>query len=309
MSGAASTPMAQALLAARARLAAAGVPSPDADAQLLAAAAAGVERSRLPVTPVLTAEQAATLEAMLARRAAREPLQHILGLAWFRRLELSVGPGVFVPRPETELLVDVLLAAAGAVTAAPAAPATVVLDACSGSGAVALSIATERPGTTVLAVEASPDAFSWLSRNVAEHEPQLAAAGSSVTTIQADVCADWSPWLVPALDSAGVAKLDAIVSNPPYIPSSAVPQDPEVRDYDPTLALYSGDDGLDVIRAIAAEARSWLRPGGFLAMEHADVQGEAVPDVVRAAGGFAEVSDHRDLAGRPRVTTAVRLEA
>lgn len=291
-------PMAPALAAARARLAAAGVPSPVADAELLVAAAAGVDRSQLPVAPALSAQQGAALDAMVARRVTREPLQHILGVAWFRHLELRVGPGVFVPRPETELLVDLL-----------PSRARVVVDACSGSGAVALSIATERPGTTVLAIEASDGAFAWLSRNVDAYRDQVAAAGSSVTPIQANVRADWDPWLAPVLAASGVPSVDAIVSNPPYIPSAAVPHEPEVRDYDPAVALYSGEDGLDVIRALAAAAGRWLRAGGFLAMEHADVQGEIVPALVQATGDFDQVTDRRDLAGRPRVTTATRISA
>lgn len=270
----------------------AGVPSASVDAEILLATVASVPRGSLALAPALTDDQRVQFSEIVSRRATREPLQHILGVAWFRHLELQVGPGVFVPRPETELLVDLV-----------PEDARVIVDACSGSGAIALALSTERAGATVVAAELSDEACAWLERNVAAHREELARRASEVIVVQADVCLDWSSWLEPVLQGRA---LDAVASNPPYIPSAAVPLEPEARDHDPELALYSGDDGLTVIRGVATQAAEWLRDGGVLAIEHADVQGEAVPEVLALLGTYEDVVDHRDLAGRPRTTTARR---
>lgn len=218
------------------------------------------------------------------------PLQHLTGHAAFRYLELAVGPGVFVPRPETEQLVGWVLEQLAGVTE------PVVVDLGSGSGAIALSIAHEHPGARVTAVERDPGAVEWTRHNARAR----AAAGDTPVQVLAGDMTD--PGLLRELDGA----VDLVVSNPPYVPDGArVPR--EVADHDPPLALWGGPDGLDVVRGLLRTAARLLRPGGALGIEHADAQGETLPAVVRAHGGFTEIDDHADLAGRPRYTTARRV--
>lgn len=304
-----STPPAQSFTgpAARVRrhvaslLAEAGVPSADVDAGLLVAHVLGTSPPMLAMSADVGPDPADRLAGLVARRAAREPLQHILGSAGFRYLQLAVGPGVFVPRPETEVLVQ--LALEGLAGEVPPERGARVVDLCSGSGAVALALATERPGTTVWAVELDGDARVWLERNAASYEGLLADRGSRVSVIAGDATR------LPAEVFADLAHTtDVITCNPPYIPDEAVPRDPEVARYDPAIALYGGPDGLDVVRGVVAAAAGLLRPGGWLLIEHGDQQGgsDGVPGVVAAHGGFADVVDHHDLAGRPRVTVARR---
>lgn len=276
----------------------AGVPSPDVDAGWLVAEVLDTTPTRLALGADVSADQAEQLAAWVARRADREPLQHILGSAAFRHLQVAVGPGVFVPRPETETLVDLALGAlAGGVTDGQS---TRAVDLCSGSGVIALSLAAERPGTTVWAVELDSRARDWLERNVAAHEQSLAQQGSAVVVVAGDATAP--PETVPR----GV---DVVTCNPPYIPDEAVPRDPEVARHDPPIALYGGPDGLVVVRGVVAAAATLLRPGGWLLIEHGDQQGaqDGVPGVVSAHGGFVEVTDHLDNAGRSRVTVARRV--
>lgn len=264
-------------------LAEARVPSPRNDAEELASFALGVDRGAL--VGHLDEAVPAGFEALVRRRAQRVPLQHLTGRAYFRTLTLAVGPGVFVPRPETEVVVDAaidLLARQGAVR-------PVVVDLGAGSGAIALSIAAEVPHADVHAVELDAAAGSWLARN---------AAGSTVSVHQADLA-----HCVPELAGA----VDLVVSNPPYIPDAAVPCDPEVADHDPSVALYSGADGLDHIRSVQRSARRLLRAGGWVVVEHADQQGDSAPAVFRTAGGWGDVHDHEDLTGRPRYLTACRV--
>lgn len=259
----------------------AGVASPDRDAELLLAHVLDVSPGRLVLVDDVSPEQQERYDALVARRAAREPLQHLTGTAAFRYVELLVGPGVFVPRPETELL------AGWAIDATAGIDAPVVVDLCTGSGAIARAVVDEVPDADVHAVELDEGAWAWAERNL---------AGTGVDLRQGDFATAFDDLL---------GTVDVVVCNPPYIPleaweSVAV----EARDHDPHLALFSGDDGLDAIRVLAVRAAALLRPGGVLGFEHADVQGEAAPDVLRAAGRWAEVVDHRDLAGRPRFTTA-----
>ncbi len=271
------------------RLAEAGVESPRVDAELLLAHVTGRTRAGLITLDELDAGAAARFAALLDQRADRVPLQHLTGRAAFRHLELAVGPGVFVPRPETEQLVEWALASLAGV------PEPVVVDLGTGSGAIALSIAHEHPGARVTAVERDPDAIEWTRLNAASR----AAAGDRPVEVLAGDMTD--PLLLRALDGG----VDLVVSNPPYVPDGAlVPR--EVADHDPPMALWGGPDGLDVVRGLLGTAARLLRPGGGLGIEHADLQGTALPALVRAHGGWDDVADHPDLAGRPRFTTARR---
>ena len=270
------------------RLAAAGVESPRVDADLLLAHVLGTTRTGLLTLDEVPDEAAARFGDLVGQRADRVPLQHLTGRAPFRHLEFAVGPGVFVPRPETEQLVEWALGRLAGV----AEP--VVVDLGSGSGAIALSIAHEHPGARVTAVERDPGAIEWTRHNAAAR----AAAGDTPVEVLAGDMTD--PALLTALDG----EVDVVVSNPPYVPDGArLPR--EVADHDPPLALWGGPDGLDVVRGLLGTAARLVRPGGWLGIEHADQQGSALPALVRAHG-FTDVEDHPDLAGRPRFTTARR---
>jgi release factor glutamine methyltransferase len=271
------------------RLGDAGVESPRVDAELLLAHALGVGRARLLVLDDVADEAAARFAALLGQRADRVPLQHLTGRAPFRFLELTVGPGVFVPRPETEQL------AGWALERLAGAGEPVVVDLGAGSGALALSIAHEHPGSRVTAVERDAGAIEWTRHNAAARS----AAGDTPVEVIAGDMTDAA--LLRELDGT----VDLVVSNPPYVPDGArVPR--EVADHDPPLALWGGPDGLDVVRGLLVTAARLLRPGGWLGIEHADQQGAALPALVRAHGAFTDVEDHPDLAGRPRFTTARR---
>ncbi len=263
------------------RLAAAGVASPDHDARALLAHVLGIGMSRLVTADALTPEQAERYDYLIEERAARVPLQHLTGVAGFRRLDLAVGPGVFVPRPETEVLVQ------WGLDQLTGAPDPVVVDLCAGSGAIALSVADELPAATVYAVEREPEACAWAERNV------------NGTTVQL-VCSDIAGAL-PDLDG----RVDLVLANPPYIPDGATVER-EVAEHDPAAALWGGPDGLDTVRVVIATASRLLRPGGSVGIEHADLQGESVPALLRRMAGWQQVADHRDLAGRPRFATALR---
>jgi release factor glutamine methyltransferase len=272
-----SRSLAAAVAAATARLDAAGVPSPRHDAEVLAAHALGVDRRDLWRHDAPGAD----FEGYVGRRAAREPLQHITGVAWFRHLTLQVGAGVFVPRPETEVVVDAVLAAVRGI----ARPR--VVDLGTGSGAIALAVATEVPGSEVHAVELDPAAHAWAARN---------CEGSGVDLRLGDLATAF-----PELDGT----VDVVVSNPPYIPVDAVIRDPEVASHDPAVALWSGADGLDAMRVVERVAARLLRPGGVVVAEHSDLQGLSTPTVFDRTGRWQDVADHRDLAGRDRYVTAV----
>ena len=277
------------LASAARRLADAGVGSPRVDAELLLASVLGVSRGRLLTLVAVPDDVATRFAALLDQRADRVPLQHLTGRAPFRFLDLAVGPGVFVPRPETEQL------AGWALERLAGQPAPLVVDLGAGSGALALSIAHEHPGARVVAVERDPGAIEWTRHNAAAR----AAAGDPPVEVVAGDMTD--PKLLRGIDGS----VDLVVSNPPYVPDGArVPR--EVADHDPPLALWGGPDGLDVVRGLLATAARLLRPGGELGIEHADSQGSALPALVRAHGGFTDVEDHPDLAGRPRFTTARR---
>ena len=266
------------------RLAAAGVPSPEHDAWALLEHATGRRRSALVTVGAQDPGELPgvdTFEGYVDRRAAREPLQHITGTAYFRHLTLQVGPGVFVPRPETEVVVDAVLQH----LAERDRPR--VVDLGTGSGAIALAVATERPGSQVFAVEAEPAAYAWAARN---------CAASTVDLRLGDMADAFEE-----LDGT----VDVLVSNPPYIPVGARIRDPEVASHDPAAALWSGADGLDAMRVVERVAARLLRPGGAAVVEHADVQGESAPGVFAGTGRWTGVRDHRDLAGRDRYLTAI----
>ncbi len=271
------------------------VSSPQVDAELLLAHILRVERSQLVSITEISNEQLFDYENLVARRANRVPLQHLTGVAYFRHLELAVGPGVFVPRPETELLVEAAITHLKTVESP-----RIAVDLCAGSGAIALSLALEVPGTTVHAVELSDDAFKWLTHNVVDHAAKLEAVDSHVIVHHGNA-GDQS--LLIELSN----QVDALVSNPPYIPSEMIPRDPEARDHDPAIALFSGLDGLDVAREVVVVAADLLKPGGFVGMEHADVQGESMPALFDAMPNtWMNVKDNLDYNKLPRFTTAVR---
>jgi len=276
-------------------LTAAGIRGADVDAELLLGHVLGLSRGQVQAKAVTDAaidpeQRLAVLEA-IERRAAREPLQHITGRAPFRSLELAVGPGVFVPRPETESVAQIAI---DALLAVPS-PAPRAIDLGTGSGAIAIALATEVPHADVVAVENSPRAYIWARQNARE------LAGSNLRLILADLAE-----LPAELDGASFdGSFDVVVSNPPYIPLGAIPRDPEVRLHDPEAALYGGQDGLDVIRAISVRAAALLRPGGTLVLEHGELQGSAIRELLTADGWRAPAT-HRDLLGRDRTTTAVR---
>ncbi|MFC7245128.1 peptide chain release factor N(5)-glutamine methyltransferase [Catellatospora aurea] len=263
------------LRAAAARLAAAGIDSPRVEAELLAAYVLGVARGRLLLIDTVTEPQAAALDELVRRRAERVPLQHLTGTAPFLDRELLVGPGVFIPRPETELLARWGIEALHGVTE------PVVLDLCSGSGALAIAVADARPDATVYAVERSDDALPWLRRNTAD---------TSVRVLPGDV-----------RDVPLPAPADLILCNPPYVPLT-VEVPPEVG-HDPAEAVFSGEHGLDLIPVIIERAWDVLRVGGRLGIEHDDTHTPAMASLLTT---WHDVTTHPDLAGRPRFTTARR---
>ena len=272
------------------RLAAAGVPDPEVDAELLLGHVLGLSRggvqARLVVGGTLSETDAATLESLVRRRERREPLQHLTGRAAFRSLDLAVGPGVFVPRPETEQVVQLAIDALRAT----AEPEPIAIDLGSGSGAIALAMATEVPHARVWAVENSPSAFPWTRRNVeAVGAPNLELVFGDLATALAE------------LDGRAAV----VISNPPYVPAGELPRDPEVRMHDPEAALYGGPDGLDVVRVLSTRAAELLHPGGLLVIEHAETQSAPIAAIL-AADGWRAIAHHRDLTSRDRATTAVR---
>ncbi|WP_298229361.1 peptide chain release factor N(5)-glutamine methyltransferase [Gryllotalpicola sp.] len=282
----------EALAEVAAQLAAADVSTPEADAELILGHVLDVSRGRVRALAVLDSPlEAAQLDAIRGiadRRAAREPLQHLTGRAAFRSLELAVGPGVFTPRPETELTAQLAI---DALRAAPT-PQPRAADLGTGSAALALALATEVPTARVWAVEKSPEALRWAVCNVTANRV------SNVVVVGGDLTESVT---LAELDGT----LDVVVSNPPYVPDDAIPRDPEVRLFDPAFALYGGPDGLDVVRGLSLTAWRLLHPGGALVIEHGELQGAEIRGIL-AADGWRAPSTHRDLTTRDRVTTAIR---
>lgn len=278
-------------------LASAGVPTPEVDAELLAAHVFGLSRGELLAASLRGADAADAanaanapdaldrFDAFIARRAAREPLQHLTGVAPFRHLELRVGPGVFVPRPETEMVAQLAIDALRAIPD----PEPIAVDLGTGSGALALAMATEVPHASVHAAENAVDAFVWAKENFAALAPHARLA-------LIDLAAAF-----PELD----ARVAVLVSNPPYVPDAAIPRDPEVRFWDPPSALYGGEDGLDVVRTLSDVGMRLVRPGGMMIIEHGEWQGAPIRELLTAAGWRAAAT-HPDLTTRDRATTALR---
>lgn len=279
-------------------LAAAGIETPRVDAEILVAHAAGVSRGDLQHAallgrPVLAdQDQVDRLRSLATSRAERLPLQHLTGTAPFRHVELEVGPGVFVPRPETEVVAQVAVDEALRVVAERGS--VVVVDLCTGSGAIAVAIAQEVPQAQVHAVELDAAAHAWALRNVDRLAP-------GVTLVRGD-----ARTALTALDG----RCDVVVSNPPYVPTGAVPKDREVAEHDPAVALYGlGADGLEVPRGVTRAAARLLVPGGLYVMEHAEVQDAGARQMVDATGDFEGIHTRPDLTGRPRMVVARRSSA
>ena len=274
--------------AAAQRLSEAGVPDPVVDAELLLGHLFGIGRGEVQAAlvrgDVASEADAERFDALVSRRAGREPLQHITGTAPFRQLELAVGPGVFVPRPETETVVQFAIDA----LVNSAEPEPIGIDLGTGSGAIAIAMATEVPHARVYAAELSADAFPWAARN--------AEGVQNLTLVNEDLATAF-----PELEGT----VSVVISNPPYVPDAAVPRDPEVRLFDPAMALYGGDDGLDVVRILSTRALSLLRRGGLLVIEHGELQGEQIRSIL-PADGWRAAATHRDLTQRDRATTAIR---
>jgi release factor glutamine methyltransferase len=274
--------LADAVTEATAILREAGVPSPRVDAELLADHLLNVGLGRLRAMMLGDTPAPVGYEALVAERASRIPLQHITGVAHFRYLELAVGPGVFIPRPETESVVQLVIDHVKDM----AHPR--IVDLGTGSGAIAGSIAHEVPGAEVHAVEFSPFAHAWAAKNLAPLGVHL-------------VLGD----LRNALQELN-GTFDVVVSNPPYIPAEAIPNEPEAALHDPPEALYGGGaDGMELPTAAAASAARLLLPGGYFVMEHAEVQAEWIAAMLGRSGSWTRISTHRDLNGKERATSAV----
>jgi release factor glutamine methyltransferase len=279
-----------AVAAATETLTDAGVASPEHDARALAVHVLGLAKpSDLLLADALDDEQRAAFDELVSRRAARVPLQHLTGSVGFRYIELEVGPGVFVPRPETESVVQWAVDS----VRSEGWTAPLLADLCTGSGTIAFALANEVPGATVHAVERDPGALAWTRRNAANRvkagDPEVHLHLGSIEG--------------SLLDLGG--RFHLVASNPPYVATNeAHLPDPEVVDHDPEIALFAGEDGLDVIRLVEQAARRLLRPGGLVVVEHSDRQGRTAPEVFEQAGGWSEVADNQDLAGRDRFVTA-----
>ncbi|WP_433264527.1 peptide chain release factor N(5)-glutamine methyltransferase [Actinosynnema sp. CS-041913] len=280
-------PLRLAVMEAERMLAAAGVDSPRADAEQLAAHVLGVARSRLPLIPLVDPPVVDALHQLVRKRMKRIPLQHLTGSAHLGGVDLEVGPGVFIPRPETEILLEWALSTVGKTP--------LVVDLCTGSGALALAVARRIPGAEVHAVERDPVALSWARRNA---DTQATAGDTPIRLHSGDVTA---PDVLSDLDGT----VDLVVCNPPYVPDDT-PVQPEVADHDPHAAVFGGPDGLDVIRHVVGVAARLLKPGGHVAIEHDDTHGKSVPALLAARRVLTDVQDHTDLAGRPRFATARR---
>jgi len=267
----------------------AGIESAEVDAQLLAAHVLGISRGELQskLFTGFVVDNSGPIELLFQKRAERIPLQHLTGIAYFRNLSLQVGPGVFIPRPETEEVAELAIQALRAVPGAP-----IAVDLCTGSGAIAISLATEVPNAKVYAWELNPESEGLLRRNIA-------ANGGAVELVMGDIASNHP------LFSELAGQVDVVISNPPYIPTWAIPRDIEVQLHDPHLALYGGEDGMNIMKIVSKRALQLLKPGGFLVVEHAETQAKIVADLFEV-DGWRQIRSHRDLTARDRATTAVK---
>lgn len=270
-------------------LASAGVESARVDAELLTAFVLGISRGELQSKLITNFEIEDTdaIDALFQKRAERIPLQHLTGLAYFRNLTLRVGPGVFIPRPETEGVAELAIQALRAVPGEP-----VAVDLCTGSGAIAISLASEVPNAKVYAWELNSESEALLRENISNN-------GNRVDLVMGDIADEHE--LFDRLQGT----VDVVVSNPPYIPSWAVPKELEVQLHDPSLALYGGEDGMDVMKIVSRRALQLLKPGGFLVVEHADSQAKIVADLLQE-DGWTKITGHQDLTARDRATSAYK---
>lgn len=279
----------EAVAGAATALADAGIDSARVDAEVLAAHAAGVDRGRLGLLDTPGEDFFGRYRKLIAARSRRVPLQHLTGTAAFGPVTLQVGPGVFVPRPETEALLEWALKA----LAAQAATHPLIVDLCTGSGALAIALAHYHPSARVIGVDDSAAALGYARRN---------AAGTGVELVQADVTDQATqPGLLRGLEG----RTDLVVANPPYIPDGAI-LEPEVAEHDPHHALFGGPDGMAVLAAVVGHAGRWLRSGGGLAVEHDDTTSMQTVQLVSDTGLFDDITPRRDLAGRLRFVTATR---
>jgi len=278
------SPLLQAIDSAAAQLADAGIDSARWDAEELAAHLAGTDRGRLRFLETPDDDFFGRFRHAVSERSRRVPLQHLIGTVGFGPVLLHVGPGVFIPRPETESMLE--WAAAQSLPAQP-----VIVDACTGSGALAVALSRRWPDARVIGIDDSQTALDYARRN---------AEGTGVELVCADIATDG---LLSELDG----RVDLLVSNPPYVPDDAV-LEPEVSQHDPSHAVFGGPDGMAVIPAVAARAARWLRPGGLFAVEHDDTTSALTVACLAETGLFHHVEARNDLAGRPRFVTAQRLE-
>ena len=266
-----------------AQLAEAGIDSARYDAEELAAHLVGTERGRLTLLEPPGDEFFGRYRDIVAARSRRVPLQHLTGTAAFGPVVLHVGPGVFIPRPETEAML-------AWATAQQLAPRSVIVDLCTGSGALAVALAQHRPAARVIGVDDSEAALEFARRN---------AEGTAVELVHADVT---EPDLLPELDR----RVDLVVANPPYVPDD-IALEPEVAQHDPPHAVFGGVDGMAVIAAVVRLAERWLRPGGLFAVEHDDTKSSQTVELVKSTGLFEHIEARQDLAGRPRFVTARKV--
>jgi release factor glutamine methyltransferase len=276
------TVLRRAIDSAAAQLAEAGIDSARYDAEELAAHLVGTERGRLTLLESPGDEFFGRYRDIVAARSRRVPLQHLTGTAAFGPVLLHVGPGVFIPRPETEAML-------AWATAQQLTARSVIVDLCTGSGALAVALAWHRPTARVIGIDDSDAALEYARRNV---------GGTGVELLRADVT---EPGLLPELDR----RVDLVVANPPYVPDD-VALEPEVAQHDPPHAVFGGPDGMAVIAAVVRLAGRWLRPGGLFAVEHDDTTSSRTVELVEGTGLFVDIEARRDLAGRPRFVTATR---
>ena len=283
------------------RLKNANVSSPRFDAESLVAFVLNTSRNRVGLISEISDEQYRDIEKLVEKRVRRIPLQHLTGEQGFRHLVLSVGPGVFIPRPETEILVESVIR----YIKDRNQDRIIVVDFCSGSGAIALSIAKECSNVEVFAIEKSTEAFKYLEINYQKYKEEITSHNCIVHLIHADINSE-----IEVLNNL-FGQIDVVVSNPPYIPEKMVPKEIEVKDHDPSIALYGGKDGLEIVRVVVQKANKLLKKGGLLAIEHSDLQGNpdnefSVPYILKETDSFEKIEDRKDLNALPRYCVGIK---